>query len=540
MYGRNGVIPGRTGDTGVSRYSRLAPYVLLVLLVVFAAQGCKRPGPPGNVLVIALRSDPLYLNPVLASEMVSIQVNSFIFNCLLKYNEHLELEGDLAESCQPAEDEKTWTFTLRKDITWHDGAPFTARDVEFTFDRLFDPATNTFNRGLFQVDGKNPEIRVLNSHTLEFRLPRPFAPFVSNLASMPVIPAHLLKGQDINRCDFNWRPVGTGPFKFKEWKASERLYLESNPRYFAGAPRLKGVMMPVIPSAESRRIALMTDTVDISTLSTEDLRAVRNMKNIQVFQWKQFCYYYLGFDLTKDLFQDPSLRKAINYAINKEKIVNAVLQGTGTTATGPIPLASWAYSSEVEQYRYDPDRARSLLEASGWSAGKDRVMVKNMRKLEFELRYPSGSPACEKASVFIQANLMEAGIKVNLRATEFSALINICNPGQFEAVILDWAENPDPDCFTEWHTSQIGDRGMNFMSYKNTMVDRALEEARSVSDRQKRKKYYREFQRLVVEDAPCVFLWNPDYVVAVNRRVQGLPKPGPAGLFIDLEKLYVP
>jgi peptide/nickel transport system substrate-binding protein len=511
----------------------------LCLFVPLSLTGCRRPGPPKDVLVVALNSDPLYLNPVIASEGTSQQVNAFIFNALLKFNEHLELVGDLAESWKSSKDEKTWTFTLKKNITWHDGAPFTAEDVAFTFDRLFDPAINTYNRGLFMVEGKKPDIKVIDPCTIQFCLPRPFAPFVSNLALMPIIPLHLLKGKDLNHSEFNWHPIGTGPFMFKEWKASERLYLVANPHYFCGAPLLKGVSMPIIPSAESRRIALMTDTVDTSTLSTEDMRAVKTMKNIQVFQWQQYDYDYLGFDLTKALFQDINVRKAINYAIDKDTIVKAVLQGTGKVATGPIPIASWAYSDDVEKYSYNPEKARSLLISSGWSPGKDRVMTRQGKKLEFEIRYRSGNPAAEKASVIMQAYLMEAGIKVNLRATEFSALLNSCNPGQFEAVILDWIENCDPDNFTEWHSSQMGDKGMNYMSYQNPKVDRILEEARSLSDRAKRKKLYSELQQIVVNDAPYVFLWNPDYVVAVNRRVHGLPPPGPAGLFTDLEKLYV-
>jgi peptide/nickel transport system substrate-binding protein len=523
----------------LNRIPSLFAVILLITLHALSLSGCKKPGPPRDVLLMAIRSDPMFLNPVIASEVTSITVNSFIFNSLLKFNENMEIAGDLAESWESQQKGRVWTFRLRKNVTWHDGEPFTAQDVKFTFDKLFDPSTNTYNRGLFQVDGKNPEVVVVDDHTVQFVLPRPFAPFISNLTALGIVPLHALKDKDINRCEFNWHPIGTGPFKFKEWKSSERLFLVANSAYFIGPPKLRGILLIIIPSAESRRIALMTDTVDISALSTEDLAALKKTTNINVFKWSQFCYYYMGFDLTRELFKDRNVRKSINYAIDRKSIVKAVLRGTGTMATGPIPLPSWAYSPDVEMYDFNPDLARELLREAGWSPGRDRVMTKGDRKLEFELRYPSGSPPCEKASVFIQGYLMNVGIKVNLRATEFSALINFCNPGQFESVILDWSENQDPDCFTEWHSTQMGDKGMNFMSFNNREADRLLQAARETIDRDRRKALYRQFQKVVVDDAPYVFLWNPDYVVAVNKRVRGLPRPGPAGLFTDLEKIYL-
>ncbi|MDQ7826307.1 MAG: peptide-binding protein [Candidatus Eremiobacteraeota bacterium] len=526
----------------IPQASRRSFSMVLFLLVLFACallSGCRRPALPHDILFVALRSDPMYLNPVIASEMSSMTVNSLVFNTLVKYNEKMEIVPDLAESWESSPDGTRWTFRLREGVTWHDGAPFTSEDVRFTFEKLYEPSTNTFNRGLFQVDGKDPVVEAPDSRTIKFTLPAPFSPFFANLTQMGIVPAHVLKGQDINRCAFNWHPVGTGPFRFKEWRSSERIYLEAHKGYFLGCPRLRGMVFSIIPSAESRRIALMTGTVDISNLSTEDLRAVKDMKNITLYQWEQFVYYYVGFDLTKEIFQDVKVRKAINYAIDKEKIVKAVLQGTGRAATGPIPLPSWAYSDRVERYGYDPAKAGRLLDEAGWKKGKDGIRSREGMKLEFKLYYPSGNPLCEKAAVFIQAFLHDAGIKADLRATEFSALINLCNPGQFDAVILDWVENFDPDCYTEWHSSQMGDKGMNFMSYSNPSVDKVLEEARKTADQARRKELYRQFQEKIVEDAPYVFLWNPYGIVAVSNRVRGLTEPGPAGYLIDPEKVYI-
>lgn len=512
--------------------------ICLLAAAVLCAAGCSRPGPPEGVVSMALRSDPLFLNPVIASEMSSQTVNYFIFNALVTYNAQMEIVPDLAGGWESDGQGKIWTFYLRKDVKWHDGQPFTAADVRFTFEKLFDPSTNTFNRGLFQIDGRNPVIETPDAHTVVFRLPEPFSPFITNLAQLQIIPRHLLEGKDINRDEFNWHPTGTGPFRFNRWRSSEYIYLTANESYFKGRPGLKGLQIKIIPSAESRRIALMTGTVDVSQLSPEDLPAVEKCENINVYDWEQFVYYYMGFDLTNPLFQDVKLRKAINYSINKKEIIHAIFKDTAREATGPVPHASAYYSENVCLYDYNPVLAAQLLRESGWKKNTKGILEKEGRPLKFELMYPSGNSACEKAAVFIQAQLREPGILVQLKSMEFSALLNSCYPGKFQAILLNWVESFDPDNYTEWHSQQSGDEGMNFMSYSNPEADRLLEAGRSTAGFAARKKIYGRLQYVITADAPYVFLWSPKGLAAVNRRVGGFEPPGPASIFSEPEKLY--
>ncbi len=522
---------------------RTAPALIILLicaaLSIPSLSGCKRTKLPDGFLTVALRSDPLYLNPVLASEMSSQTVNSLIFNSLVKYNENLEIIPDLAENWETNEQGNIWIFHLRKDVKWHDGNQLTSRDVKFTFEKLFDKSTNTFNRGLFQIDGKNPSIETPDMYTVKFTLPRPFAPFISNIAQMGIIPEHLMSGRDINRDPFNSHPVGTGPFVFKEWKSSEKVYLKANDAYFRGKPRLKGVVFIIIPSSESRRIALMTNSVDISDITPEDLPLLEKGKNITIYRWDQFVYYYLGFDLTQQPFADKKVRQAINYAIDKNTIISAIFKNNAVRATGPIPKASSFYSGQIETYDINTDYAKQLLAESGWGKNKDGLLEKDGKKLEFETIYPSGNAPCEKAAVFIQAQLKSAGIKMNLKAMEFSALINNCYPGKFQAIILNWVENIDPDCYTEWHSSQMGDLGMNFMSYSDSKTDKLLEEGRLNTNTDRRKAIYGELQKQITDDSPYVFLWTPKGLAAINNRVKGNTVPGPAGILLSPEKIYI-
>lgn len=512
--------------------------ISIVFLLVFSG-GCENQAKPLNSIILSLNADPITLNPIMAQEMQSIEVSSFIFSPLLKYNEKLEIIGDLAEKWDIKEKGKVWVFHLRKNVKWHDGVPFTAEDVKFTFDKLMDPATNTFNRGLFQVNGKDIKFEIVDKYTVRAVLPEVFAPFPAYLTMMGMVPQHLLKDVDINRCEFNSSPVGTGPFKIKNWYQSDHIILTPNRDYYMGIPKLDRIVFRIIPSSESKRIALKNKEIDQGYLNAQDLQYLKKLPHLKIYKIPSFMYYYMGFDLTNSLFKDRIVRKAINYAIDKKKLVPAVLQGMGEVATGPIPKASWAYNPHVERYDYNPDYARKMFKESGWELNKSGYLTKDGKLFEFELIYPLGRPDFQKAAILINSYLKDIGIKVNLRSVEFSVLIKRCNPGKFEAVLLDWAENFDPDCFVEWDSSQMGDKGMNFMSYSNPEVDNLLREARSTLDKEKRKKFYYRFQEVVTKDAPYVFLWYPSSFSAVNKKIGGLPEPNPAGLLIYPEKVFI-
>lgn len=512
----------------------------LLILAILLLSGCAKIPLPKDTLFFAIRSDPPTLNPITSSDNSSHLIISTIFNSLVKYDACDNIVGDLAENWELSEDGKSYTFKLKKGIKWHDGAPFTAEDVKFTFQKLFEPETNTYNRALYQVNGKNPKIEVLSGDRIRFTLPEPFAPFLSNLTQLGIIPKHLLEGKDINRDSFNWNPIGTGPFKLKEWRSSERILLQANLDYFEGAPKLKRIAFIIIPSAESKRIALLTGSVDMGEITPEDLRALSGSKELKIYDREQYVYYFMGYDLSNKLF-DHNLRAAINYATDKQSIINAIFQKNAEPAYGPIPTGSKYYSDSCKKYQRDLKKAKLLLHRSGWREKKGKkFLYRDGESLQFEVCYPSSSTPCEKAAVFLQAQLAEVGIDMHLKGMEFSALLSRCNPKEFQAVILNWAENCDPDCYTEWHSSQIGENGMNFVSYSNPKVDRLLEAGRATTDPTKRKEIYAQFQKVVTEDAPYLFLWSPRGLVAVNKRVENITPPSASGgILINAQKIYI-
>ena len=516
---------------------KISLFTILILFICLFGCSFEK---PNNILFYALKTDPTTLNPVITSDYTSQIVNSVIFNSLLRYDEKMNIIPDLAESFNVEDDGKKWIFHLRKDVKWHDGEEFTSEDVVFTFEKLYDPATNTFNRGLFTIGGKQLKVRAIDTYTVEIILPEKFSPFESNLTTLGIIPKHALEGKDINRDGFNWNPIGTGPFKFKKWQSGEKVYVEKNENYYAGSPILKGIVFQIIPSSESRRISLITGHTDIGEITPEDLLALENCYNLNIYKWNQFMYCYLGFDLTKPLFQDINVRKAINYSTDKKAIISAVFKNNAVRALGPIPPASPYYDDKLEEYNFDPQKSIELLKKSGWKMNeKTKIFEKDGKKLSFEVMYPSSNVAFEKAAVFMQAQMKQSGIEMRLKSMELSALINTCYPTKFEAVIFDWVENLDPDNYTVWHSSQCNDDGMNFMSYKNKKVDGLIEKGRTTRDKKERKKIYSEIQKIITEDSPYVFLWSPKGIVVVNKRIKGLSTPSAVGILVKSEKIYI-
>jgi len=506
--------------------------VLYVIFFVFAFSGQIFPlltYDPEGVLRFSLGGEVSLLNPILSTDTASSAVEAVIFNGLIKINENLEVVPDLAKSWEVSKDGRIWTFHLRKNVKWHDGHPFTAEDVKFTFDSILNPKVNSVRRGDFIIEGKPIEFKVIDKYTIQAILPKPFAPFLVQMG-MGIIPKHLLQGKDINTAEFNRRPIGTGPFIFKEWQAGDHIKVVRNPHYYLGSPLLKEIVYKIIPDENARLVALEAGEIDATGIPPKDYRRMKTAKGIKVFEYDALVYTYLGFNLANPKFADRRVRQALAYATDKNQLVNLIFRGLATPAYAPSAPVSWAYSEDVPKYPYDPEKAKQLLREAG---------VKN---LEFTILVNQGNKEREKAAVILQQQYKKVGVKVNVRVIEWSALLKIINapkdPKDFEAIIIGWALGLDPDAYSIWHSSQYP-KGFNFIKYRNPEVDKLLELGRTTMEKAKRKKIYAKLWKLIAADQPYIFLWYPKAVEGVNDRIGGLSKPGPAGLFLNIEKVYV-
>ena len=482
-----------------------------------------------GVLRFSLAGEVSLINPILSTDTSSSAVEGAIFSGLVKVNDKLEMVSDLAEKWEVSPDGKVWTFHLRKGVKWHDGTPFTADDVKFTFDSILNPKINSVRRGDYIIDGEEIKFRVLDPYTIQAVLPKPYAPFLVN-AGMGIIPKHLLAGKDINISPLNRKPVGTGPFVFKEWKSGDHITVTGNPFYYFGKPLLKEIVYKVIPDANAQLVALEAGEIDEAGIPPKDYRRMKYIKGINVYEYDALTYTYLGFNLENKKFADKRVRQALAYATDKGQMVKLIFQGLASPAYAPIAPVSWAYSDNVPKYLYNPRKAKQLLKEAG------------AEKLEFTILVNQGNKEREKAAVILQQQYEKIGVKVNIRVMEWSALLKIINaptgPKNFDAVIIGWSLGLDPDSFSIWHSSQYP-KGLNFIGYKNAEADKLLELGRTTIVRSERQKIYAKLWKVITEDQPYIFLWYPKALVGINNKVGGLSKPGPAGLFIDLEKVFL-
>ena len=516
--------------------------VLLLLAVVLTLGGPRAGLAAGRDLVVGLGGDATSLNPVIATDGVSYTVEWPIFDSLLELDERLNVRPLLAESWEASRDGLTYTFKLKKGVTWHDGKPFTARDVAFTFYSVLDPKVTTPHRAYFDAltgfpeltakeNPKKPEelavkpIEVVDDHTVRFRLRYPSGSFLAVLVNprAGIVPEHLLKGTDLNTAEFNRKPVGTGPFKFVEWRRGERIVLEANDKYHGGRPALNRVLFRIIPDAVVQLQELRAGGVDL--LEGPPLTEVARLKQtpgIKVITADNTSYTYFGWRQDLAPFNDLRVRRALNHAIDIPSMIKEVLQGYAAPATGQFPPSSWAYDPGVKPYAYDPARAKALLAEAGFRPGADGILVKDGKPFSFSIRHDVANQTVKDTAVIVQEYLKRVGIDARLEPLDWPTFVKKLFASDFEGIVVGWTNHHDPDPFayTIWHSSQW--KGRNFAHYKNPRVDELLEQARRTAVVAERKKAYGEFSKLLMEDAPYVFLYFPQQVYVTRAGYEGL------------------
>ena len=509
-----------------------------------------RKDPPVNQLIISSIGDASFLNPVLAQDSASSEINGFVFNGLLKYDQDLILVGDLAESWEVKEGPRPEiTFTLRPGVRWHDGRPFTAEDVRFTYQTIMDEKTNTVRRSDYELVDR---LEVLDARHLRVIYREPFSPGLSSW-TMGIIPRHLLAGADINTTPFNRRPVGTGPFKFGEWVSDEKIALTANLDYFEGRPYLDRIIYRIIPETSLSEIELLTGGIDLFSTYPHQYQRMSRDPRLTLYRYPSLGYTYIGYNQNSFLFQDRRVRQALTMAINREEMITFILFGLGRQATGPFPGHLWYADPKVAPWPFDPDRARRYLKEAGWEdRDGDGILEKDGKPFRFTLITNSGNEVRKDVGVLIQRYWRDLGIDVKLEMYEWSVFLkNFINPRHFDACILGWSLGVDPDAYNIWHSKQIKD-GFNFIGYQNPVADRLWEAGRREYQPDKRRQIYHQLQALLAEDQPYTFLFVSDALPALHRKFQVVEKDpsgkrvyspvrvGQAGLMHDLIKWTVP
>ena len=495
----------------------------------------------GDAIIVGSIGEPRTLIPILASDSSSATICGLIFNGLVKYDKDLRLIGDLAEKWDISEDSLTITFYLRKGVKWHDGKEFTSRDVEFTYNKLIDPKVRTPYSGDFEMV---KIFEVIDDYTVKVIYKEPFSPGLSSWG-MNIMPRHLLEGEDLNNTGFARQPIGTGPYKFGVWKTGERIELVSNRDYFEGRPYINRYIYRIIPDQATLFLELRAGGVDFTTLTPLQFKRQTETEffkeNFQKFQYPSFGYTYLGYNLNDPRFRDLRVRRAINYAVNKEEIIQGVLLGLGRVATGPFLPESWAYNKEVEPVKFDPEKSRELLKEAGWEdSDGDGLLEKDGTEFSFTILTNQGNTQRMMTAEIIQRRLKEVGIEVKINIVEWSAFVSeFIDKRRFDAVLLGWSLSLDPDMYDIWHSSKTKEGQFNFVGYANYEVDKLLLEGRRTFDISERKKIYYKIHEILYNEQPYLFLYVPDALPILHSRFKGV-EVGVAGIGHNFIRWFVP
>jgi peptide/nickel transport system substrate-binding protein len=532
------------------------PLFVILFLLFFSITGCKgKPettggiapvnvtGPPayGDALIEGSIGEPSNLIPMLASDSASFDVSNLIYNGLVKYDTTLKVIGDLAESWDISKDGLVITFHLKKGVKWADGVEFTADDVMFGYQTIINDKTPTaYSEDFKQVK----KAEVLDRYTFRVTYAKPFAPALTSWGSLVILPKHLLEDKDITKSPLTRDPVGMGPYRLTKWITGQELILDSNHDYFEGRPYIDRFIYKIIPDSATMFLELQTGGVDMMSLTpiqyTKQTNDAFFRDNFRKYRFPSFAYTYLGFNLKHPFFKDKRVRQAIAYAISKQEIVDVVLFGLGTVATGPYVPHTWPYNPNVKRYDYNPEKAKELLREAGWKIGSGGILEKDGRRFEFTILTNMGNSLRMNTATIIQWRLAQIGIKVHIRVLEWSTFINnFIDKRSFEAVILGWSIGLDPDQYEIWYSGKTKEKELNFVSYNNPEVDALLEKGRRTFDIRERKKAYDRIQEILADDLPYIFLYVPDATVIVSGRFKGI-KPSPIGITYNLSKWYVP
>lgn len=500
----------------------------------------ERPEDGGSIAFGAI-GEASNLIPYLSSDSASHEVAGLIYTAPLRYDKNLQPKPWAAESWSMEEDGKLLRFTLRKGILWEDGQELTAEDVAFTCRLAADPATGSpYAEDFLHIK----ELRVLDRYTFEVRYEQYFARAVSTWMN-PILPRHILEGQDIRATPFARKPVGAGPYRLASWEPGSRIILKASPTYFAGRPHIDEVIYRIIPDNATMFMETRAGRLDVMELTPlQFLRQTSGpewTERFSKYRYLASVYVYLGFNLEHPFFRDVRVRRAISMSINRDDIIRGVLLGQGEPAFGPFKPGTWVYHPTLRPVRQDVAAARRLLAEAGFAdSDGDGVLDREGRPLAFTILTNQGNEQRILAATVMQAQLRAVGIDVRIRTVEWAAFIReFVNKGRFDAVLLGWTIPQDPDLYSVWHSSQTFEGGLNFTHYRNSELDGLLERAQSTPDRAKRVALYRRIQEILDADQPYCFLFVPYALPVVQRRFRGV-EPALAGIMYNFEDWWIP
>jgi peptide/nickel transport system substrate-binding protein len=519
----------------------LAP--ALALLALGLGTAAAQEADPTVVLNLATNADPT-LNPWTPGAVIeSNLINTILFDQLTRYSpEDLTPSPALAVSWTAEDDGFAWVFELREGVQWSDGAPFGAHDVAFTFnDVVLNPDLGAQSASQFSPIDR---VEVIDDLTVRFVLNTPFSALPYYLASFAgILPAHVLGEAEnpLTVAEFNkGTPVTTGPFMVAEFVPGSYVRLVPNPLHWAGEPQLAGLVFRVIPDPNTQVAQALAGELDVVTrLSPNVVGGIEASGRLEVLRQSQNLFFFVAPNHDDERFSDVRLKQALLMAIDRQAMIDAILDGYGEVSTGPVaPMLGALYNPDVRTYPYDPEAAAALLDEAGWTLGPDGVRSKDGQRLE--LRMPTGQFGdLVPATLLVQQYWEDIGVRADVQIMEWNAYIqDVVLNRNYEVTLAWWSMPPTADV-APYFSCSAAHTGNNIPNYCSPELDTLMDAGRRALSLDEQVDAYAAMQDFLADELPYLYLWYPDILTAKNVGLQGFPEITAATAFQHAADWYV-
>ncbi|GAA0785653.1 ABC transporter substrate-binding protein [Hathewaya limosa] len=484
----------------------------------------------GGTFIFSSDSDPLTLNPLYMGDRSSHMVNNAIFDSL--FTEHDgKITYHLAKELKISDDMKTYTVILKDNLKWHDGNKITADDIVFTCNTILNSKGTTGARENFVINDKEVKVSKKDDLTVEFKLPEVYVPFKAALTDFRPIPKHVFeKEKDIAKAEASTsKPIGSGPFKFKEWKKGEMLTLERFDDYYAGKPHMDKVVFRIITDDNSSGLAFQNGEVSATYVSDESYLKYSKDDKFKDYSYPEGMTYYMALNVKNPILSKKEVRQAIAYALNKEEIIKSYSTEELTKkAYSVFPPSTFSYTEDIEKYNHDLDKAKELMKKSGVTKGKLKFL------------YPSGGGLAKKIALVVQQQLKEIGLDIDLVSLDskvFYEKIMGKKARDFDLTLNGYVFGDEPSTYSNaFYTNST----FNASQYSNKELDKLFDEGKVEKDSNKRKEIYENIQKTIADDLPIYTIDYPTSKVVTQNNLGGVEEARlvPIYMFEDLSKLY--
>ena len=492
------------------------PIFFIVALLVIPVISVDSAEP--KVLVLQLDSEPATLCPFWSESVESSLVYQALYNTLVQETpetiETSKLSAELAERWESSDDGLTHTFHLRKDVKWHDGKGFTSKDVIFSFKTYM-------TREVAYADYETlidviKSVEAKDKYTVVFHFNHPYPYPIGLFADMEILPEHYWKDVDpveIRIVRENRNPIGTGAYKFSEWRGEQYITLEKFDDYFKGAPKIDKIFWKIIPDRYAQIAELKTGGVHLlGRVPHKYMSEVEDDPNIELYDHMSFVYGHIFINLHHPVLKEKAVRQAISYLIDRQQIIDTVGMGYGEVACGPIAPVSWAYNPDLNGYDYNPAKAKELLKDAGWRIGVDGIYEKAGRKLEWTMSIPNSGSSPESCQL-IQQWLKASGIKMNIRMYTWPTVREMFKTDKVETTMFLWVSTS----FPELRTIYYSEGSQNYNHFSNTEFDELQDEFSNCIDKERVKEILFRQQQILNEDLPYIYIDHPIDTIGIRK-----------------------